>query len=363
MSNALSYKGHNVIALGFDKNSGRPFWTLDESVKFINPGIGFNGNNIIDKVRSSFCFNSNDRKIERLKYKYKRIGALVSPPIKQCDPDVIISFNREATYILKECVDIDVPVITMYHFNAEIVLDNDLYFNSLENSECIQTLLVRDVKLTEKILNVKKIVTIPNVVPQYKCSTDCINKTIISVGRIDSKQKRQHYLVHAMNLLKDKFPDWEVEVWGDYEYDKAYYLTLCNFIQKQSLNNIKFCGVSDKITEKMKNASIFAFPSSYEGFPLALTEAMSMGLPSIGFKTCPAVNELIIDGHNGILCDESVEAFASSLEELMLDVEKRIKYGKNAKEDMKAYSSDIIWDRWEQLIEEVVEEYKRRHSK
>lgn len=45
----------------------------------------------------------------------------------------------------------------------------------------------------------------------------------------------------------------------------------------------------------------FAFPSAYEGFGLSLAEAMSMGLPAVGYKSCSAVNELIVDGKNGFV--------------------------------------------------------------
>ena len=82
-----------------------------------------------------------------------------------------------------------------------------------------------------------------------------------------------------------------------------------------------------------------------------------MGLPAIGFKKCSAVNELILDGENGILCDEGVESFANALETLMSNEELRIKYGTRSKEDMKQYAPEIIWDKWENLIEEVVENF------
>ena len=116
-----------------------------------------------------------------------------------------------------------------------------------------------------------------------------------------------------------------------------------------------FRGATDNVLDVYNKAAIFAFPSAFEGFPLALTEAMSAGLPAVGCKSCPAVNELIKDGENGFLCENGVDAFAQALEKLMSDEELREKMGQAAKEDMKQYAPDKIWDMWEKLIEQVAQ--------
>ena len=116
-----------------------------------------------------------------------------------------------------------------------------------------------------------------------------------------------------------------------------------------------FRGATDNVLDVYNKAAIFAFPSAYEGFGLALTEAMSAGLPAVGCKSCPAVNELIKDGENGFLCENGVDAFAQALEKLMSDEELREKMGQAAKEDMKQYAPDKIWDMWEKLIEQVAQ--------
>ena len=127
-------------------------------------------------------------------------------------------------------------------------------------------------------------------------------------------------------------------------------------IDTKTDKQILFCGTCDNVFKKLETAKIFAFPSAYEGFGLALTEAMSAGLPAVGCKSCPAVNELIKDGENGFLCENGVDAFAQALEKLMSDEELREKMGKAAKEDMKQYAPDKIWDMWEKLMEKILNE-------
>ena len=127
-------------------------------------------------------------------------------------------------------------------------------------------------------------------------------------------------------------------------------------IDTKTNKQILFCGTCDNVLKKLETAKIFAFPSAYEGFSLALTEAMSVELPAIGYKNCPAVNELIKDGENGFLCEEGVDAFAQALEKLMSDEKLRKKMGKAAKEDMKQYAPDRVWDTWEKLMEKILNE-------
>ena len=130
-------------------------------------------------------------------------------------------------------------------------------------------------------------------------------------------------------------------------------------IQKAGLKErILLKGVTDDIPSKLLNADILAFPSAFEGFSLALGEGMSIGLPAIGFKSAPSVNEIIIDGQTGILSDDGADAFAEALERLMRDKDLRVRMGKAAKEEMAEFAPEKIWDKWEELMNNVV----RNHS-
>lgn len=80
---------------------------------------------------------------------------------------------------------------------------------------------------------------------------------------------------------------------------------------------MKFQGVTHDVPEKLAQGSIFAFPSREEGMGIALVEAMEVGLPAIGYQSCHAVNEIIQDGVNGILCEDGVTPFAEGMRQLM----------------------------------------------
>ena len=191
---------------------------------------------------------------------------------------------------------------------------------------------------------------IPNCVPQFPISANRSSNTIINVGRISSG-KRQTLLIEAFALVKDKFPTWKLELWGETHCDTKYTVTVKSVIKKNGLEDcVRLCGATDNVPLQLKNASIFAFPSEFEGWGLALTEALSMGLPAIGCKECPAVNTLIRDGENGLLCDDTPESLAEALSKLMSDESLRIRFGNVAQKDMKAYAPERVWDQWENLL-------------
>ncbi len=121
-------------------------------------------------------------------------------------------------------------------------------------------------------------------------------------------------------------------------------------------------GSTNDVPDVLRQGDIFAFPSAYEGFGLSLAEAMSMGLPAVGYKSCSAVNELIVDGKNGFLCEEGMDDFANKLARLMSDKQLRIKMGKSAHEMMKEYAPDKIWDQWEMLMRKVIGDYCREKN-
>ena len=118
------------------------------------------------------------------------------------------------------------------------------------------------------------------------------------------------------------------------------------------------CGETEDVYRHLKEASIFAFPSRWEGFALALAEAMSMGIPPVGCITCPAVNCLIRDEKNGFLSDENAESFAQALTRLMDSEDERSRLGNVAKKDMRAYAPDKIWDKWEEVLLSVSKDKK-----
>lgn len=356
MANAMLERGHEVFILGFENKKGEPFFRLDDNIKYYNLGYGFKYNHFIFNLINLFV-SKKQKELNRLVYDGRRIYKRIKGKVHDINPDIIVTFERRSDIVFKEFINLQVPIVTMFHFDYKTILANEKLHYLYRKSDCIQVLTKDDLCHTKELLNIENVVYIPNVVPQTDEKATLENPVIINVGRIEPNQKRQELLIKAFALISDKYPDWKVHIYGSKDFDKKYYKKCCSTVNKNNLDNkVFFYGLTKNVNEKLLGSSIFAFPSAYEGFALAMTEAMSLGLPVVGFSSCKSVSELVEDNFNGILVDDGVEAFAAGLEKLIEDKELRLKCGENAKKQMQYYSPNIVWSKWEQLLQSLIKQ-------
>ena len=351
MANAMVERGHEVTILTFEDKEGKPFFKLDERVNFLNLGIGHKLNHFWFNI-TSFYLNKDRKEVKRLMNDCQKIADVINNRVSDIYADILITFEQRSEVIFKKFINLNIPIITMFHFDYNTVLRNKLLHYLYEKSNCLQVLTKNDLVATKKLIKNTDIVCIPNAVPQSEKQAQLDAKKIITVGRIDPKQKRQDLLIEAFKIVSEKHSEWKLDIYGDTSFNKNYYNECIELIKKYKLEDkVEFCGITKDVEGVLLNSSIFAFPSAYEGFGMALAEGMSVGLPAVGYKSCPAVNELIKDGETGLLCDDGAEPLAQALEKLMSDKELRVKMGKAAKADMAQFAPEKIWDKWEELMD------------
>ncbi len=81
----------------------------------------------------------------------------------------------------------------------------------------------------------------------------------------------------------------------------------------------------------LASCDMFVLPSLYEGHPKALIEAMATGLAVVGTRV-PGVENLLLDGETGLLCEPDVEGLREAISKLMSDAALRQKLGRAARE-------------------------------
>jgi glycosyltransferase involved in cell wall biosynthesis len=94
-------------------------------------------------------------------------------------------------------------------------------------------------------------------------------------------------------------------------------------------------GVTAAIGEEYQLAEAFVISSRYEAFGLVTAEAMSHGLPVVGFADCPGTNELIEAERTGLLVDPGTnraESLARALSRLLEDPVLRCRLGTSARQ-------------------------------
>lgn len=357
LSNALIQRGHEVFVVTYDDKKGLPKYNLSPRTNLINlktpmktarPGLRWKIIREIARARGKEAFGRWKKKQRGdISEKIRRI-------FSEIQPDVILAYNHQTAGEIYEagCYK---HVVVMFRNDPDRLCSQmtDTEIQSIESAELIQVLLPSFKSSIRRYISNPRVVCIPNAIEIPHRTADIINHRkaykIINVGRVNKNQKRQDLLIKAFACLADKYPEWELEFWG--EYNNKYGKSLQNWIMQEKLDKqIFFRGETSKINDEYINADIFAFPSKYEGFPNALGEAMAAGLPSIVCKDCFSCVQLIQDGVTGLIAEPNAENIANRIKRLMDDVKLRERLGKNARESMKNYDPKTIWNQWEKIL-------------
>jgi glycosyltransferase involved in cell wall biosynthesis len=118
---------------------------------------------------------------------------------------------------------------------------------------------------------------------------------VLMVGNL-IRRKGHDFLLRALVPLRDK--DWRLTVVGSDTADRRYTKRLFSFIQSSGLGGkVCFVGtVSDEtLAQLYQGGDFFVFPSEYEGYGIALAEALSFGLPYIALDS-GALGEITVAG-------------------------------------------------------------------
>lgn len=191
---------------------------------------------------------------------------------------------------------------------------------------------------------------IGNPIRKIAGGPDSIRQNIVlMVGRL-IRSKNQDKLIEL--FLKINMPGWKLVIVG---YD---HLKQSNFERLQSiitLNNAEdkviLAGKQSDVDSYYSMSKIFAFTSVSEGFPNAIGEAMSAGVPAVAFDCVAGPSEMIKDGINGFLVTAGdYDKFREKLESLMRNEEMRISFGENARKDIDQFSIDSIGEQYLKFI-------------
>jgi GalNAc-alpha-(1->4)-GalNAc-alpha-(1->3)-diNAcBac-PP-undecaprenol alpha-1,4-N-acetyl-D-galactosaminyltransferase len=172
---------------------------------------------------------------------------------------------------------------------------------------------------------------------------------ILMVGRL-IKTKHQDSLIRIFASLKNK--EWNLVIVG-YDHLKQSNMKSLKALAKELgvSERVIFAGKQSNVDEYYLKSGIFAFTSSSEGFPNAIGEAMSAGLPVVAYDCDAGPSEMIIDGQTGFLIplfDD--EAFRAKLELLIENPDQRSQLGNAGKEQIKKFNIESIGNQFYDFI-------------
>lgn len=201
-------------------------------------------------------------------------------------------------------------------------------------------------------INEKKLVVINNpITNNFKLKfknlkSESENFELVTVGRL-AKQKGHLRLLEVLKEINLPF----------------HYTIIGSGPEKETiLEQIKIFGLEEKIThipythevsKYLSESDLFIQGSYVEGFPNALIESCAVGTPVIAFKAKGGIDEIIEDGVNGYIANNT-EDFINKTNLILNSLEKWSP--KIVSESVyKKYDSPIIIKYYEELLSKVTE--------
>lgn len=156
-------------------------------------------------------------------------------------------------------------------------------------------------------------------------------------------EKNLHQLVEAFARIKDAAGDVKLVLAGDTDFEDDYSRSLKKMARE---NGVVLTGFvkGKKLHSLLTNCRAYCLPSSHEGLPIALLEAMSYGVKVI-VSDIPANLEVGLDSSDYFPVGD-VDALADKLKAVIAQPLQHIDY------DMKKYD-------WDKIADQVMEVYKR----
>jgi glycosyltransferase involved in cell wall biosynthesis len=129
-------------------------------------------------------------------------------------------------------------------------------------------------------------------------------KEICCVGTV-MERKGQRFIVEALHKMASasSIPNLHFSIVGAGPIKNE----LENLSEKYGVSKyITFHGSTSDVNKFLENSDIFILPSITEGFPIAILEAMRLGLPIVSTDVA-GIPEMINDGHTGMIIEPSAE--------------------------------------------------------
>ena len=175
-------------------------------------------------------------------------------------------------------------------------------------------------------------------------------KRVIAVGRLDY-QKGFDRLIDAWALVQkgDRFADWRLDIFGQGEWKDM----LDRKIQKLGIEkSARLDAPVKNIAAEYAASSMLVMSSHYEGFPMVMVEAMSLGLPVVTFDYKCGPKDIIDDGRNGLLVKEGdIKGLADAMMSLMASPATLSRMSKEARKVTEKYSEEKVMGMWVDLYE------------
>jgi len=343
MANYWSRKNCTITLLTLDDGSSPPFYDLDPGICHVPLGLLHHSRTTIAGLRNNLM----------------RIHA-IRRAIRKSEPDIIISFmDKTNIIVLLATRRLNIPVVVSEHTNPALCQIgkkwNWLRQLTYPFADLIVVLSKASFEYFSPELQARTQV-IPNPLAQPVIDAQIANNalprpSIIAMGRL-SREKGFDVLLRAFARLTDQHRKWSLTILGEGPLRSE----LEHLRDSLNLSHRVFLpGRIRNPHEVLACADLFAMPSRYEGFPMALCEAMACGLPVICTECAGGDTEIVSDGYDGLLIPaDNVDALTLAMDRLMCDESERKRLGNRAHRVTERFAVEKVMTTWDCVLDRLV---------
>lgn len=113
--------------------------------------------------------------------------------------------------------------------------------------------------------------------------------------------------------------------------------------------HLVFVGMQADVRPYLWAADVFAFPSAYEIFSLAILQAAAAGLPVLVSQGLYGAEEFVVDRHNGWQVARNPQAVAAWMQTMLAERDRLPAMAEQAVQSVQQYSNEAFVQRWTQL--------------
>lgn len=352
--NYLVNHGYEACIITTDQ-AGRPdFFPIDERVERVDLGLNYDQFDELSPWKRYW-------KTYQLRSQHK---ARLEAELKRLHADITVSVWRQEASFLPDLKDGSRKILELHSAKATAELMHPAesklrrFIGRLRvvQQERVAARYDRFVILTheEKPLwkGFSNLRVIPNALPfSPQKRADVSAKHLIAVGRMEY-QKNFPELLQIWSRVVPDFPEWQLHLYGSG--------WMLDFLKRQAkelgvASQVSFEGAVSDMETAYASSSVYLMTSHYEGLPMVLLEAQSVGLPAVSYMCPSGPRDIITDGKDGFLVGQYDQvAFAERLRTLMQDEELRRSMGQAAEVASHRYDLDVIMPQWLSLFNELV---------
>jgi poly(glycerol-phosphate) alpha-glucosyltransferase len=170
-------------------------------------------------------------------------------------------------------------------------------------------------------------------------------KNLVTVSRLELLGKPINECIEAFCQIKDEFPEVDYLIYGSGagEQELAAQIALLDCGDR-----IQLAGYTAEPLNVFRHALASVYPTTTEGFGLAILEALSNGCPVISYDVNYGPREMIKSGKNGELVQRGdIAAIADAMRQVLLQPEH---YQRNTNHGLERYTRQAYRSNYREIV-------------